>query len=112
MRAAGIEPARLGPIPVRFFPLILSLPTPILRVIARAQLKIDPEARSSMWEDLEKRRATEVDYLNGEVVRLAAKHGAKAPLNERIVALVHEVEAAKNGSPQLGPDELWAKLMA
>jgi 2-dehydropantoate 2-reductase len=30
-------------------------------------MKIDPEARSSMWEDLQRRRRTEIDYLQGVI---------------------------------------------
>ena len=104
LRAAKIRPARLGALPVHVFPYALRLPTPIVKLVARAQLKIDPEARSSMWEDLEKRRLTEIDYLNGEIVALAKTVGVAAPINERIVALVHEVEARGEGSPQLSPE--------
>lgn len=67
------------------------------RALATTQLRIDPAARSSMWQDLDKRRPTEVDHLHGEIVALAAKHGIVAPINERIVALVHEVEDKVGG---------------
>lgn len=112
LSAAGIRPARLGPLPPQLFPIILRLPSPLVRLLAGAQLKIDPEARSSMWQDLDKRRATEVEQLNGELVALAKAQGVPAPLNERIVALVHEAEARGEGSPNLGPDALWAALTA
>ncbi|MGZ5968502.1 MAG: 2-dehydropantoate 2-reductase [Polyangiales bacterium] len=110
MRAAGIRPARLGPIPVTLFPHVLALPTPILRAVASAQLKIDPEARSSMYEDLSRRRLTEVDDLNGEIVRLAEKTGVPAPLHRRVVELVHEVERKGEGSPNLSPEALSRAL--
>jgi 2-dehydropantoate 2-reductase len=112
LRAAGVRTARLGPLPVGLFPALLSLPTPVLRVAARAQVKVDPDARSSMWQDLAQGRATEVDYLNGELVRLAASCGARAPLNARIVALVHQVEERGAGSPRLDADALWTALRA
>ncbi len=110
MKKAGVKPAKLGRVPVHFFPFMLGLPTGVLRVVARAQVKIDPEARSSMWEDLSKRRLTEVDYLNGEIVRLAESCGAAAPLNRRIVDIVHEVEKEGRGSPKLSADALWRRL--
>ena len=110
MKQAGVHPAKLGAIPVGLFPLMLRLPTPVLRVVARAQLKIDPQARSSMWEDVSRGRLTEVDFLNGEIVRLAASCGAEAPLNRRVVELVHEVEARGRGSPRLGAEGLWGAL--
>jgi 2-dehydropantoate 2-reductase len=110
MRAAKIRPAALRGIPVRLFPFLLSLPTPLVKVVARAQLRIDPDARSSMWEDLSRGRLTEVDDLNGEIVRLAESCGARAPLNRRIVELVHEVEREKTGSPRMSPNDLWTAL--
>lgn len=110
MRAADIRPKRIGPLPVAVFPFALRLPTPLIRVVARAQLRIDPEARSSMWEDLSRGKKTEVDFLNGEVVRLARSIGRDAPINARVVALVHQVEKAGSGSPKMSPSELWSSL--
>lgn len=110
LKTAGIRPARLGPLPARLFPIILRLPGPLLRIVARMQIAIDPEARSSMWEDLTRGRATEVDQLNGEIVRLARTSGTRAPLNERIVELVRDAERAKAGSPRIAASDLWAAL--
>jgi 2-dehydropantoate 2-reductase len=112
LRATGTKTARLGPLPIRLFPFVLRLPAPLLRVVASAQVKVDPEARSSMWEDLALRRKTEVDYLNGEIVRLAETHGLTAPLNARIVRAVHDVEERGEGSPKLTAAALWALLHA
>ena len=70
------------------------------------------EARSSMWEDLARGRKTEVDYLNGEIVRLAQTCGAAAPLNTRVVQLIHDVEARGTGSPKLSAEALWSALHA
>lgn len=110
LRRAGTKTARVGPLPVALFPWMLRLPTPILRVVAGVQLKVDPEARSSMWEDLARGRTTEIDDLNGEIVRLADSCGAPAPLNRRLVEIVHRVEAARRGSPKLSADALWDAL--
>lgn len=110
LRAAGIRPARLGPLPVRLFPAMLALPTPLFAVAARAQLRIDPEARSSMWQDLDRGRRTEVEELNGAIVRLGRMYGAPTPVNERLVALVHEAEAGGKGSPKLSAEALWRAL--
>ncbi|MEA2753578.1 MAG: 2-dehydropantoate 2-reductase [Myxococcales bacterium] len=112
LRAAKEPTARLGPLPIGLFPILLRLPTPVLRVVASAQVKIDPEARSSMWEDLTRGRPTEVDHLNGEIVRLAESCGAKAPLNARMVEIVHDAEKRAAGSPKLDADALWSALNA
>ncbi|MDB4997146.1 MAG: 2-dehydropantoate 2-reductase [Myxococcaceae bacterium] len=110
LRLAKTPLARVGPLPVTLFPLMLRLPSPLVRVLASAQVKIDPEARSSMWEDLARGRPTEVDWLNGEIVRLADSCGARAPLNARMVEIVHEAEKRGAGSPKLSADALWASL--
>jgi len=50
--------------------------------------------RASMLQDVEARRATENDYLNGGIVRFGREHGVATPLNEAVWALVKGVEAA------------------
>lgn len=105
-----MKTARVGPLPVRLFPALLGLPTPLFRMLARAQLKVDPEARSSMWEDLARGRTTEVEQLNGEIVRLAEKCGVDAPVNRRLVALVHAAEEQGAGSPNLSAETLAAAV--
>lgn len=93
LRAAGIAPAKVARIGPGMLPHLMRLPDFLFSRIAAAMLRIDPEARSSMWEDLQAGRRTEVDYLNGAVVRLAQSLGRDAPANQRIVALVRSAEA-------------------
>lgn len=96
--AAGIVPARVGKVPPRRIPFLLGLPNPIFRVVARGMLKMDPEARSSMWEDLVRGRSPEIDYLNGEIVALAKRHGFEARANACVVELVREAFRVGAGS--------------
>jgi 2-dehydropantoate 2-reductase len=88
LRAAGIAPAKLTPLPPAALPAALRLPTALFRVLAARMLRIDAKARTSMADDLAHGRATEIDALCGEVVRLARRHGTAAPVNERISELV------------------------
>ena len=88
MRAAGIEPQRLTPLPPGWLPAVLRLPTPLFRVLAARMLRIDAQARSSMADDLVAGRITEIDALNGEVVRMARTNALSAPANERVIELV------------------------
>jgi 2-dehydropantoate 2-reductase len=90
--AAGIAPATITALPPRAIARVLALPDLLFRLVARRMLAIDPVARSSMWEDLEAGRPTEVDWLNGEVVRLAQRLGRQAPVNARLQKLVHDAE--------------------
>jgi len=50
--------------------------------------------KASMLQDVEARRVTEIDYLNGGIVRFGREHGVPTPLNEAIWALVKGVEAS------------------
>ena len=108
MRAAHLRPARMTPLPPAWTPRLLGLPDAIFLRLARRMLEIDPHARSSMSYDLERGRPGEVDWLNGEIVRLAQTLGRGAPVNARLVALMHGAEAG--GRRQWGATALLAEL--
>ncbi len=106
--AAGIEPLSPvpGPLPMRHVPRVLRLPTVLFRFVARAMLTIDPTARSSMWEDLNKGRRTEIEELQGQIARMAQDNGVPAPINQRVADLVRQAERVGTGSPKLKPKEV------
>lgn len=106
--AAQVSIARVTAVPPRLVPRLLRLPDVVFRVLARRIVAIDPTARSSMWDDLEAGRPTEVDYIQGEVVRQAAELGRKAPVNAALMALVREAEAG--GRRDYSGDELAGRL--
>jgi len=108
MKASGIEPARITGLPPSLLPKVLRLPDWLFGLLARRMLAIDPQARSSMWDDLERRRPTEIDELQGAVLDLAGKTGTPAPTVERIAALVRRAEAEKRGPPGLTPEAVTA----
>jgi len=74
----------------------------------RIELDADPEAlidhaarpdvayghKASMLQDVEARRATEVDYLNGGIARFGRELGVPTPLHDTITALIKGVEAS------------------
>jgi len=95
LRAARIRPVNYLPVPPALVVRILRLPTWMFLRVARRMVAIDPEARSSMWEDLERGRRTEVRLLNGEVVALGERHGVPTPINR---ALVEAIEAVEGGA--------------
>lgn len=106
--AAGIKPARLTPLPPHWIPFMLGLPDAVFRLAANKMLEIDPLARSSMWEDLQAGRRTEVDWLNGEVMRLAESLGRKAPFNAKLLALIRQAE--DGGRREWSGEDLLAEL--
>jgi 2-dehydropantoate 2-reductase len=61
----------------------------------------------STLQSIRRGQATEIDYLNGAVVRAAEGLGRTAPVNAALVALVHEVEASGSF---LSPDEVTARV--
>jgi 2-dehydropantoate 2-reductase len=59
-----------------------------------AKPEVAYDHKASMLQDVEARRATEVDYLNGGIVRFGREHGVPTPLNEAIAALIKGLEAS------------------
>lgn len=88
MARAGIRPAKVTAVSPRLLPHVLRLPNALFTRLARRMLQIDAKARSSMWDDLEAGRVTEIDALCGAVVRLAAAQGLAAPLNAKMCELL------------------------
>jgi 2-dehydropantoate 2-reductase len=52
----------------------------------------------SLYQDLKAGKKTEVDFINGEIVRLAREAGVSAPLNQLVVQMVHELESRGAGN--------------
>ena len=86
------------------------------KAVADAQgivLDADPEAlidyaarpevgyghKASMLQDVEARRLTEIDYLNGGIARFGRELGVPTPFHELITALVKGVEASWTSRP-------------
>jgi 2-dehydropantoate 2-reductase len=110
VRADGIKPVSPTPLPLSLVPHLLRLPDALFAIALAPAMKIDPQARSSMWEDLERRRRTEIDYLQGVVTGIADRRGLSVPLSRRIVALIREAETAKQGSPRLTVEQIRAAV--
>jgi 2-dehydropantoate 2-reductase len=107
--AAANQPiAKLTPVPPSLMPRLLELPDRVFTILARKTIAIDPHARSSMWDDLEAKRPTEIDYLQGEVVTLAKRLGRAAPVNAKLVDLVRAAEAG--GRRNFSGAELAARI--
>ncbi|HZC74686.1 MAG TPA: 2-dehydropantoate 2-reductase, partial [Gaiellaceae bacterium] len=59
-----------------------------------AKPEVAYDHKASMLQDVEARRQTEVDYLNGGIVRFGRERGVPTPLNAAIQALVKGMEAS------------------
>ena len=67
-------------------------PEELIDHAARPDVAYDHKA--SMLQDVEARRATEIDYLNGGIVRFGREQGVPTPLNEAVTALIKGLEAS------------------
>jgi 2-dehydropantoate 2-reductase len=103
LKRAEIEPATVGPISPTMLPRIINSPDWLFNRFFLKKWKIDAKARSSMADDLAAGRKTEIDYLNGELVKLAERLQRAAPVNRAIVELVRKAEA---GAEPLSPAAL------
>lgn len=63
---------------------------------ARATQGLSGGFRTSMLQSLERGRPTEIDVINGAVVRLGLRHGVPTPVNTTLVALVKGLERANS----------------
>ena len=101
LHAHGIEPAQLAALPPRRMPFGLRLPTWLFRLLARNSLRMDDQARTSMAEDVARGRATEIDALCGEVVRMARSAGTRAPCNEWMVRQLSLPNPGRMSGPEM-----------
>src|SRR5262249_61478305 len=67
-------------------------PEDLIDYAARPEVGYDHKA--SMLQDVEARRQTEVDSLNGGIVEFGRRYGVPTPNNETMWALVKGVEAS------------------
>jgi 2-dehydropantoate 2-reductase len=58
---------------------------------------------ASMLQDLRRGRATEIDYMNGAVAALGARHGVPCPVNHALTSLIKAMEAQ---APSLLPEKM------
>jgi 2-dehydropantoate 2-reductase len=92
LKKAGIRPAKIGRVGPELLPHVIGAPDWVFNNLFLKVQKIDPKGRGSMADDFDANRPTEIDWLNGEVVKLAESLGMRAPVNAAIVELVKQAE--------------------
>src|SRR5581483_8435208 len=106
LKAEGIAPVSPTPLPLSWVPHLLRLPDALFELLLARVMKIDPKARSSMYDDLQRGRRTEIDFLQGEIIEIAARRGLSVPLSRRILSLIKDAEARGQGSPGLKAEQV------
>lgn len=84
----------LGPKMLRLFSILPIWIGQALPALMAARIGRVPNPGSTL-QSIRRGQTTEVDYLNGSVVRAAEEFGRTAPINALMVTLVHEVEESR-----------------
>lgn len=80
----------------------LPFPDPTQRMLDNC--RTSGRAKPSMLQDIEKGRWTEIDYINGAVVRAGRRAGVPTPYNQALTLLVKMIEARQHGEERVCND--------
>jgi 2-dehydropantoate 2-reductase len=97
-QAAGIRLEALAGTPVPLIRLVRYLPAALAGTVAArkaAKLETHWPLKGSMWQSIARARPSEIEYLNGEIVRAGREAGVPTPLNEAAVTLLRRVETER-----------------
>lgn len=72
----------------------ITLPHANMQAQVHASAAATKDNKSSMLQDVQKKRSTEVDAINGAIVRAGAQAGVATPVNEVLTLLVKTLERA------------------
>ena len=76
--------------------ITVEMEDPVAEVYKVAELTA--KNKSSMLQDVERGRRTEIDAINGAIVRIGKQYGVDTPVNETLVAAVKGIEYASKRS--------------
>lgn len=97
--AMSMKLPKFTALPATWVPKLLDMPNVIFLNAGRKMMDIDPTVRTSMWWDLKNGKLTEVDLLNGAVLKKAKEFGIACPANEYIVEQIHLAEKRQTREP-------------
>jgi len=94
IRLAGIKTAPVPGLSLSLIEKMAEMPLPQASSMMKNIIESVGEQNTlgSMLQSIKRGRSTEVDYMNGEIVRLGKNNGIPTPVNSLMVGLVHEVE--------------------
>ncbi|KAJ3269327.1 hypothetical protein HDV01_001571 [Terramyces sp. JEL0728] len=107
---AGINPVAATPLPPWFLANTLAIaPTMLLELVRPLVVKVDEYATSSSFEDLKNNRKTEIDYLQGEIIRIAKDHDVPVPTCQLVFDQIRKREHEGFGIIPLTPEQILNK---
>lgn len=91
---AGIKLVSLPDFPLERITKLTAMPTQeAAKIFSGIMVNLSKEPLyGSILQSIKRNRPSEIDYINGEFVNLARDSGLRAPLNEKLVEMVHSVE--------------------
>jgi 2-dehydropantoate 2-reductase len=95
VKRAGIRLESLPDASTTLIQVLARLPVPLAAVVLATKARRVETERPllvSTLQSLRRGRPTEIDYLNGEVVRVGQQRSVPTPLNASIVEMVHQTE--------------------
>lgn len=95
---AGVKLESLPDFPLERLTKLTSLPiAEAAKIFSGIMINLSKEPLyGSILQSIKRNRLSEIDYINGEFVALAKANKFSAPLNEKLVEMVHEVEKTHN----------------
>ncbi|MEM7440432.1 MAG: 2-dehydropantoate 2-reductase [Pseudomonadota bacterium] len=91
-KIAKVQHMQAAALPAEQIARVLMWPSFVFNRLALPRQDLDPDAQTSMAQDLAAGRKTEIDDLNGEVLRLATEAETTAPANAALVRLIKDAE--------------------
>lgn len=92
MDAAGIPVVRVGPSKPD---LLAKMPDWLAAIALKGAARRYGKSRSSSSQSMLRGEKTEVDFLNGLIVKVGAGHNVPTPVNAAVVKAVHAIEDGK-----------------
>ncbi len=91
---AGVRLSSLPGFPLENITKLISLPSEEgAKIFSGIMAKLSQEPLyGSILQSIKRGRSSEIDYINGEFVNLAKENKLDAPINSKLVKMVHEVE--------------------
>ncbi|MBU1124762.1 MAG: ketopantoate reductase family protein [Candidatus Omnitrophica bacterium] len=97
MNNAGVRLISLPDFPLeRLTKLVAMPPQEAAKIFSGIMTGLSKEPLyGSILQSIKRGKASEIDYINGEFVSLARQNNLSAPLNTKLVEMVHQVEGKK-----------------
>jgi 2-dehydropantoate 2-reductase len=101
--ALEIKLPKVTAISAHKIPFVLRLPNFIFTRMANKMLEMDPNVRSSMWWDVSQGKPTEIEHINGAILKHAKTLNIACPANEKIIFLIRQLSGNVHFSAEQKP---------